>query len=89
MQSRPGGTGSGDLPLSSTGCRVGPAASVLLRRKLPALTPAELGRLLLRLPALRALSTRDRAVVVRPIAAEPVCVRPWAAGTSRLRLGAW
>ncbi|MEU0886222.1 CHAT domain-containing protein [Lentzea sp. NPDC005914] len=47
------------------------AESVLLRLELPALTPAELGRLLLRLPALRDLSTQDRKLVVRTIGGHP------------------
>ncbi|MET9224723.1 CHAT domain-containing protein [Lentzea sp. NPDC003310] len=47
------------------------AESVLLRLEVPALTPAELGRFLLRLPALRDLSAQDRRVVVRTIGGHP------------------
>lgn len=43
----------------------------LLRIDLPALTPAELGRLFLRLPALHELSTEDRRLVGRTIGGHP------------------
>ena len=48
-----------------------PDADLLLRVDLPALSPGELRRLFLRLPALRALALEDRRLITRTIGGHP------------------
>jgi hypothetical protein len=48
-----------------------PDADLLLRVDLPALSPSELRRLFLRLPALRALAPEDRRLITRTIGGHP------------------
>ncbi|MBV9011564.1 MAG: CHAT domain-containing protein [Pseudonocardiales bacterium] len=48
-----------------------PEADCLLRVEMPALSPSELRRLFLRLPALRELETQDRRLITRTIGGHP------------------
>ncbi|MGI9000608.1 MAG: CHAT domain-containing protein [Pseudonocardia sp.] len=48
-----------------------PGADTLLRVELPALSPSELRRMMLRLPALRALPVEDRRLISRTIGGHP------------------